>query len=52
VAACARNSEIASLAYLTAIDRANRLGLLEATPPDVPLFGSPAVDQTKSFLSL
>ena len=52
IAARAVNSELASLTYLTALDRASRLGLIEAARCDAALFASPIVDQAKEFLSL
>lgn len=52
IAARAVDSELASLAYLTALDRASRLGLVETGSAESPLFPSPIVDQAKEFLSL
>jgi len=52
IAARAANSELASLAYLTALDRASRLGLIETAIADAPLFAAPVVDQAREFLNL
>lgn len=52
VAARAAESEAASLAYLTLVDRATRLELVAPAPIEVPLFPSPAVEQARGFLNL
>lgn len=52
LAARAAHSELDSIAYLTAIDRASRLGLIETPSVEAPLFDSPIVAQAKEFLSL
>lgn len=50
LAARAPDSELSSLTYLTALDRANRLGLLELPVIDGPLFSSSTVEQARAFL--
>ena len=52
LAALASSSEIASLTYLTALDRASRQGLLEGAVAEAPLFASPVVEQARAFLNL
>jgi hypothetical protein len=48
----AGNGELEALAYLTALDRANRLNPTGNYTISAPLFASPLVDQARAFLNL
>lgn len=48
----AATSTIDSLTYLTAVDRAARLGVIAASVADAPLFAAPVVEEARGFLNL